>query len=199
MKDTVDAVKRKFGIFILRGQPFHKGHQEIINEILLDGRVPIIILGSSNHDRDRSKNPLTYAQRKELVRLVFPNVNIVFVRGIDYSDWTTWYNKLIQEIKETLYKEFDVEYTDLSDIAKLYSHNKEVDRQSFIFNGIEYTNTFYTEIFKDQGFGIQQVVFVNRIDVKIDVNARDIREDLEGRKHLMDARVYNKLKEWNWK
>ena len=59
----------KFGMFIGRCQPFHKGHTEIINEILLAGLTPIIVLGSSNDDRDRLKNPLTYAQRKELISL----------------------------------------------------------------------------------------------------------------------------------
>lgn len=188
---------KKFGMFIGRCQPFHKGHIEIINEILLDGLTPIIVLGSSNDNRDKLKNPLTYAQRKELIRLVFPNTPIVFIRGLDFNDWFDWFYGLIGNIEQTLYEEFD--YSD--DIKKdiiLYSHNKEVDRTSFSFNNKEYNNTFYTDIFEEYGIKLTQVEFVKRTDVKIDANARDIRNNIENMKHLIDSRCYFKLKEWNW-
>ena len=97
----------KYGLFIGRLQPFHKGHAEIINEILLAGLIPIVVLGSSNDARDKLKNPLTYAQRKELIRLVFPNVPIVFVRGLDFESWDEWFYSIINAIKDTLQNEFD--------------------------------------------------------------------------------------------
>ena len=191
--------EKKFGIFLGRCQPFHKGHQEIINEILLDGLIPIIVLGSSNQDRHIGKNPLTFAQRKELIRTVYPNVNIVFVRGLDASDWNDWFKGLMNEIKSVLFKEFDIDVIDVSDVASLYFHNKEIDRCDFSFGGKEYTKEFYTTIFEEKGFTMRPIKFVKRDDIKIDSNARDIREDLEGRKHLLDARTYWKLKEWGWK
>lgn len=184
-------------MFIGRCQPFHKGHTEIINEILLEGLTPIVVLGSSNDDRNMLKNPLTYAQRKEIIRLVFPNVPIVFVRGLDFEEWDEWYFQMISDIKDTLHNEFD--YTgDIFEDITLFSHNKEVDRQSFEYSGRAYHNTFYTDIFRDQGINIKQVEFVHRTDVTIDANARDIRDNLEGMKHLLDARVYNKLKNLGW-
>lgn len=194
---AIDKNKPKYGLFVARAQPYHKGHQEIINEILLDGLTPIIVLGSSNEDRDKLKNPLTYAQRKELIRLTLPNVPIVFVRGMDYENWDNWWVNLQQEIFNTLYKEFDYNGV-LNDDIVLYSHNKEVDRTSFSFNGRLYENTFYTDIFIDQGFNLREVEFVKRNDVKIDANARDIRDNIEGLRHLLDARIYCKLKEWGW-
>jgi len=178
-------------------QPFHKGHQEIINEMLLEGLTPVIVLGSSNEDRNKLKNPLTYAQRKELIRLVFPNVPIIFVRGIDYENWDVWYNNVTQEIFNTLYKEIDYNGDIIKDMV-LFSHNKEVDRTTFVFNGRKHENTFYTDIFEEQGMELKQVQFVKRTDVKIDANARDIRDNIEGMKHLLDSRVYFKLKEWLW-
>jgi cytidyltransferase-like protein len=199
--DTEDAETQKtdakYGMFIGRCQPFHKGHQEIINEILLEGLIPIIVLGSSNDNRDKHKNPLTYAQRKELIRTVFPNVSIVFIRGIDYENWDEWFHELTNSIKTTLKNEFDATGNLLDDII-LFSHNKEVDRTTFSFNSKEYTNTFYTDIFVDQGFKLKQIEFVKRTDVKIDANARDIRDNIEGMKHLLDARIFWKLKEWLW-
>ena len=80
----------------------------------------------------------------------------------------------------------------------MYSHNKEVDRTSFTFNTKSYDNTFYTDIFVDQGFDLREIEFVKRNDVKIDANARDIRYNIEGMKHLLDSRIYWKLKEWGW-
>ncbi len=188
----------KFGMFIGRCQPFHKGHIEIINEILLNGRTPIVVLGSSNQHRNMNKNPLTYAQRKELIRLVFPNINILFIRAIDYDSWDKWYDELIENVTNSIDNEFDYHNFSHLDLS-LYSHNKEVDRQSFQFNSIQFNNTFYSDIFKHMGFNIKQIKFVSRTDVVIDANARDIRTDLEGRKHLLDSRVYFKLKQWGWK
>jgi len=195
--DETKKPKKKFGLFIGRCQPFHKGHQEIINEILLEGLTPIIVLGSSNDDRDRFKNPLTYAQRKELIRLIYPNIPIIFIRGVDYSDWDMWFSNLTNDIGDTLHKEIDYNGDIVNDIV-LFSHNKEVDRTSFTFNNKKYKNTFYTDIFRDRGIVLKQVQFVKRTDVKINANARDIRENIEGMKHLLDARVYFKLKEWLW-
>jgi len=189
--------KKKFGLFIGRCQPFHKGHQEIINEILLEGLIPVIVLGSSNDNRNKLKNPLTFAQRKELIRLVFPNVPIIFVRGIDYENWDNWYEHINQEIFVTLHKEIDYNGDIKNDII-LFSHNKEVDRTTFTFKNKIYENTFYTDIFVNDGIELKQIEFVKRTDVKIDANARDIRDNIEGMKHLLDSRVYFKLKEWLW-
>ena len=192
---------KKFGLFIGRCQPFHKGHIEIINEILLAGLIPIIVLGSSNDDRDKSKNPLTYAQRKELIRLVFPNTPIVFIRGIDYDSWDKWYWNLMNSIEDTIKYEFDLKYNTEDDFINsitLFSHNKEVDRTTFEWNNKVWENTFYTDIFEFMKFQIRQIQFVKRTDVKIDANARDIRDNLERMKHLLDARCYHKLKEWGW-
>ena len=189
--------KKKFGLMIGRFQPFHRGHQEIINEILLEGLTPIIFLGSSNEDRDKLKNPLTYAQRKELIRLVYSNVPIIFVCGIDYENWTEWFESVIYDLEETLFKEIDYEGRIKDDIT-LFSHNKETDRCTFRYGNKLYKNTFYTDIFRDEKFKIKEVQFVKRDDVKIDANARDIRTNIEGLRHLLDARVYFKLKEWLW-
>lgn len=186
----------KFGLLLGRMQPFHKGHQEIINEILLDGRIPIIVLGSSEEDRDLTKNPLTYAQRKELIRLVYPNVPMIFVRSEDHTSWDTWFYHLTISIRTTLQHEFDY-YGKLRDEVVFYYHNKEVDRTSFYFKGKNYSDTFYTDIFTQSGFMVsKEIEFPDREDIQISANARDIRANLEQMKHLLDARVYNKLKEW---
>jgi len=191
--------KKKFGLINGRFQPFHKGHQEIINEILLEDLIPIIVLGSSNKKRDLNKNPLTYAQRKELIRLVYPNIPIVFVRGVDYENWDIWYEELIHLVGKTLSNEFDRDTNKrLQDDLIIFHNDKEVDKTSFMFNNKKYENTWYTKIFEDDGFETKEVNFVSRDDIKIDSNARDIRENLEGLKHLLDSRIYFRLKQWGW-
>lgn len=189
---------KRFGMINGRFQPFHKGHQEIVNEIMLEGLIPIIVLGSSNPDRDKLKNPLTYAQRKELVRLVFPNMPIVFIYGTDYDNWDMWYDNLMKELRKELKRNFDEISDDMKDEIIIFHNNKEVDCTDFEFKGTQYRNAWYTDIFDDNGWVTQEVKFVKRDDISIDSNARDIRDNLEGLKHLMDARIYNKLKEWGW-
>jgi len=194
-------MSKKFGLINGRFQPFHKGHQEIVNEIMLDGLIPIIVLGSSNRNRDKLKNPLSYSQRKKLIRKVFPNVDIVFVYGIDYENWDEWYDQLMIKLSVVLTQEFDDNYGDiqtLRDSIVIYHNDKQVDRTSFEFRTKAYHNTWYTEIFSDEGFETREVAFVSRDDIKIDSNARDIRHNLEGLKHLLDARIYVQLKDWGW-
>lgn len=179
----------KYGMMIGRLQPFHFGHQHIINEIMLDGLRPLIVIGSTNDDRDLTKNPLSFDERKELIRKIYPTeVDIIGIP--DYNDWTMWFENLIKSIQYNTLKDVDS--------VTLYYHNKEVDRATFEYNGKLYENTFYTDIFKDYGFDMKAIEFVNRTDFKIDSNARDIRSDIDGFKHFLDARIYRELKQKGW-
>ena len=101
-----------------------------------------------------------------------------------------WFDNVLNTIKYSAL----VEPSDVT----LYYHNKEVDRTTFTYKGNEYVNKFYTDIFKENGFNMKQIEFVDRADFKIDSNARDIRSDIEGFKHFLDARIYRILKSKNW-
>lgn len=181
--------KQKYGIIMGRFQPFHFGHQHIINEIILDGRKPIVILGDDN-GKDPKKNPLSVSQRMTLIEQVFPREYIIFSVKDNPDSWTDWFNELTDKLK-TVAEDFD-------DVA-LYYHNKECDRYDYFdCNGREYFNEFYTVIFEDAGIQLREVEFVDRSDIKIDANARNIRDDFEAYKHLMDGRNYWTLKNWGW-
>ena len=183
---------KKYGIVMMRAQPFHLGHQAIINEILLDGLTPIIILGSSNYDRNINKNPLTFEQRRYLIKTIYPLSISHIIKSEDYEDWNTWYTKIYEALRSIL-------GPNLLEKAVVYYNEKEVDRCSFTFKEKEYKNTFYTDLFKDEGFVTKKIKFPTYTDIKIDAHARDIRANLESKKHLLDARVYHTLKEWEWK
>lgn len=180
----------KYGLMIGRFQPFHFGHQHIVNEIMLDGLKPIMAIGSTNDDRDLDKNPLSFEERKDLIYTIYNETSVNVVNIQDFDSWDDWVIKLTLTLAVVVSGNMD-------DIV-LYYHNKEVDRCDFVFNGKEYKNTFYTEVFKNIGFTTKQIEFVDRHDFQIDSNARDIRHDIEGFKHFLDARIYKKLKEKGW-
>ncbi len=177
--------EKTYGMVMGRFQPFHKGHEFIINEVLLDGKVPVLLLGDDNSN-DTKRNPLSFEERKELIKLVYPDTEIEFLKISDNEDWTEWFNDI---------KDKTVVFSDIT----LYYNNKPQDLYSYFHvNGKEYWNEYYTEVFKDAGFSLKQVQFVQMPDIKIQANATDIRADLEAYKHLLDARVYWRLKEWKW-
>jgi len=181
---------KKYGVAFGRVQPLHFAHQYIINEIMLDGLQPVWVLGSSNDNRDREKNPLTYDARKFLISLVYPFNEVITVKSYDYSSWDTWLTEIFEALSN---KGIPIEE------CVFYYNNKEVDRYaSFTFQGILYKDEFYTKIFEVLKLAIKEIEFVKRSDLYIDANARDIRHDLETNKHLLDARIYKQLKVWGW-
>lgn len=62
----------QYGILIGRFQPLHNGHQTIIDEIIDDGLIPIIFIGSSNRKNER--NPLSYEQRVSLFQIAYHGI-----------------------------------------------------------------------------------------------------------------------------
>ena len=185
--NTNEKDEVQYGLFIGRCQPFHLGHQAVINEMMLDGKKPIIMLGSANKRDDR--NPLHVYEREELIKIIFPNNEVDIIPLNDYDDWESWFNELYIRLNEI---------TDPYNIC-LYYHNKEEDRQTFEYKDHIYNNEFYTKIFEIEGFKTKEIGFVDRTDFKIESNARDIRHDIEANKHFLDARIYWNLKNKGWK
>jgi len=181
---------KEFGLIIGRLQPFHYGHQHIINEVLLDNKTPIIVLGN-DYGKRPDKNPLSIQQRQELIKLIYPNVEILFEWVGDNQDWDIWWEHMGLAVIGSSGRN--------KNQVTLYYNNKESDRyDQFEVLGKEYINEFYTKVFEDNGIKTKQVSFVERTDIKVDAHATNIRDDFEQFKHLLDARVYWKLKEWGW-
>lgn len=59
----------QYGILIGRFQPLHKAHQAIIDEIMHDGRIPLIFIGSSNVEN--KKNPFSYIERVSMIHDIY--------------------------------------------------------------------------------------------------------------------------------
>lgn len=58
---------RKIAGFIGRFQPWHTGHNRILNEMVKCGYQPLLFLGTSNRKRNILKNPFTFAERVEII------------------------------------------------------------------------------------------------------------------------------------
>lgn len=66
----------KLGYIIGRFNPLHLGHHNLIEYLLSNCDDHIIFIGSSNESRT-NKNPLTFEERKSLIKLYYPNTNIL--------------------------------------------------------------------------------------------------------------------------
>ncbi|MBI3331471.1 adenylyl-sulfate kinase [Candidatus Peregrinibacteria bacterium] len=77
----------KTGVFIGRFQPFHDGHKQCIEKILLENNRCLILL----RDNEQSeKNPFELAKRKAMIRAAFPDekrveISVVFDPGADLT------------------------------------------------------------------------------------------------------------------
>ncbi len=161
---------KKYGILIGRLQPIHLAHQSIINEIMQDGRTPIIFLGSSNAPRDE-RNPLSYVERSTLVHDIYGRCVVTLPLPDNESD-DKWVNHITRSIYSMGIDPSDCEVfyykksDDLHDIRPLL----------WMFNFREVT---YPHIYGE-------------------ISASNIRSNLDTYKKYIDGRVHNLLKEWGY-
>lgn len=97
-------MKYKFGLFIGRFQPFHRGHKSIVNKMLEECEKVIIAIGSAQ-EAETSLNPFRYEYRRSMIQKVFPDYyNRVIILGIadreNPADDQSWGEYLL----DTLYK-----------------------------------------------------------------------------------------------
>lgn len=65
-------MKYKHGLTVMRCQPFHKGHERIINRMLEECETVTVILGSIQ-EHGTPKNPFSFTERKSMVKNVYHN------------------------------------------------------------------------------------------------------------------------------
>ena len=173
--------KRKYGIILGRFQPFHNGHNSIVQDIILDNLEPIIIIGSTNIKNN--KNPLSFKERKELIKEIYPKV--IIIPSKDYNSWDEWFDNLIKELYNV-----GIEPNE----CVLYAHNKKEDYSNFSYNNKHYINEHYTKIFKENNI---QIKFLEeyKCNLGLVTHASDIRKDIEVAKRNLDTRIFNILKE----
>lgn len=101
--------KYETGLVCMRVQPFHKGHQRLIDIMLSECKKVIIAIGSAN-ESGTDRNPLEYRFRRMLIQNVFirecvsGHLKIIGANDInDLPRWSTYITSLIPERVEVYY------------------------------------------------------------------------------------------------
>jgi nicotinamide mononucleotide adenylyltransferase len=175
----------KYGIFIGRFQPFHNGHNQTIQEIIRDGKIPVIFIGSIN--KNDENNPLSFIEREEIINIIYKKECIIIPLE-DCDNWNTWFKSINGSLYKNRIKKND---------CTLYFHNKDIDKQNFNFRGEYYENESYTIMFQEDGFNVKPVC-EKMCDFGWTIHASEIRKDETIAQRNLDSRVYKYLKNKGW-
>ena len=169
---------KQYGVFIGRCQPFHLGHQSILDRIVQDGLEPVALLGSAN-ESGTEKNPYDVHPRATMMRFHNPLLKIGAVS--DYESNEDWMEAIILCVEEVTGM--------FIHNSTFYLHDKPEDFYDFTYKGVEYKNASYSKMYEAEGLN---VVHLPISDIKI--RATSIREDLEKHSHYLQAEVYEYIK-----
>lgn len=70
----------KYSLFIGRFQPFHAGHQALIQSVLDEGKNVCVALRLTDKDE---KNPYTVEERAEMIHKALPQVKVIVIPDIE--------------------------------------------------------------------------------------------------------------------
>lgn len=96
----------KYGLYIGRFQPLHKGHCSVIKKALNECEKLIIIIGSIQEIGSR-KNPFSFEDRRRFIEKVFENdMNRIIILGFEdrpsISNDSTWGEYVFNKINKIL-------------------------------------------------------------------------------------------------
>lgn len=166
--------QKKYGVFVGRFQPFHKGHQSSIQHIINQGFIPVIIVGSAQAN-GTEKNPYSYSDRVLMIREIYPDVIILPLED-SLEDDKSWVSRLENLVQSTVGSDY-----------VYFVHNKESEKG-------KYQSTSKDEFISDK-IQHQKIDISHLMDVKI--SSTDIRNNLELNKEFLDTKIYNILKDKN--
>ena len=148
-----DASVYDFIVFIMRGQPMHVGHQEVIEHALTLGKRVIILLGSAFQPRT-IKNPWKWEERAKMIKSVFSMSNVVVYPLCDFkSDNNVWAANVQRIVDDDLRK--NAIWTDYPAKGRIIGHDKD-------------ESSFYLKLFPQWGDPINH-------PLNEEVHATDIR------------------------
>jgi bifunctional NMN adenylyltransferase/nudix hydrolase len=138
-------------VFIGRFQPFHKGHQTIVDAAIGMAKEVIIVVGSSFASRS-IRNPFTFEERKAMIKAVYPQAE---VKVVPISDYPYDDNKWVAAVQSVVYSA--MKFTPDPVKIGLIGHEKD-------------GTSYYLKIFPT--WGSEAVADITNI------NATEIREEL---------------------
>ena len=158
-----------------RFQPLHKGHEAIIDEILAQGLKPLILLGGSGRFDDRH----IYTDTERAIMLMKVYGSSLEIQPIkDQPDWDSWFDNIKKIVPSN---------------SIIFINNKEQDRIDFTLYGKYYTDTFYNDIWQDQGYETHHVTFPAKLGVE-HINATQVRENMYNNSWALSNKVYEYCK-----
>ena len=153
-------MKYDYLVFIGRFQPFHKGHEEVVNRALEMSERVIMLVGGFGKPRS-PRNPWTFEERRDIIRAVYNNDRRLIIQPIKdytYND-NLWLEEVQNKVKELVLDNGTSFNPDGMNDYKIGLIGCEKDHTSY------YINLF-------PQWGNEAVKFVNPI------NATDIRKIL---------------------
>lgn len=155
----------QYGIIIGRFQPLHAGHQSIINEIMHDGLIPVVLIGSSTAVDE--SNPLTYAERSSLIHQIYGGGVITLPLSDKISD-----KQWVSSIKLSLLDSG----IHSKECCIYYWHKKGDLNIGLLLDSFKFKQPTYPDIYEG-------------------LSATKIRNDPDKYKKYLDGRVYHKIKD----
>lgn len=126
--------KNKKCLIIGRFQPFHNGHEFVVDRCLGDYKQVIIGIGSSQEDYT-VRNPMTYSERKEMIERILKS----------------------RKIKMSKYK-----IVSLPDIATNSLWARYVAKRAGKFDAVVTASPFTKLLFEDSGFVVNEHILLHR-------------------------------------
>ena len=99
---TVSNIKADLSILVGRFQPFHGAHLALLQRALDVAAQCIVVIGSA-HQARTPKNPFTWTERAEMIRLALPEADRERVRFLpvrDYYDEARWVRAVRRGVDE---------------------------------------------------------------------------------------------------
>ena len=85
-------------VFIGRFQPFHKGHQKVVERAFSLSRNVLIVVGSAGKARS-VRNPFTFDERAGMINSIYPDAIVRPISDSAYND-TQWVNNVQAIVKD---------------------------------------------------------------------------------------------------
>lgn len=98
-------MEKPIGLFVGRFQPFHIGHQLVLQGMVKVCKKVIVVIGSSQ-ESGTEKNPFTLEERKEMMQRALQAENIIPVYDVsfipipDHEDDETWTQSVLEAAPE---------------------------------------------------------------------------------------------------
>lgn len=123
-----DGVLMNVGVYVGRFNPLHKGHVRTLEQMVLNHpRLCLLMIGSCNAPLGL-RNLFTYRERRDFIRLLYPNLRIVPLA--DYPSDDDWFSALTDLVEAAFpfYHRVNLYCGDVADIST-FQHQEKVTVQ----------------------------------------------------------------------